>query len=704
MICKTESFWAKWCLILFIASLGCAAAKGDTNDVIIFEKLPPKIGSIRWENDQRLIKQRQELYRKRVPLPDAFGAAVPRAEGASLLRDKPTALNKVNLSPSKTPGWFQQTIFWSIAFAVAVFFILRKFFPELLAGVSQRFNPWHTAPAWLTVATEKVRAEDKRLDEFLATFRVGTSPRGTAVAPAKGDQVKEFYAQAAELLTRQRLLLQDIVRESDALARQKLLSRLRVEMEILQGVADFPEALSIWQAASALQGLLGQLTEKMGNVTPSSLRTVAGGLELIEEFLSTKLKPHLLADRPLQFLVVDDDWISRKAMSLALSKVFSEPDLVPDGEAALVKLAEKTYDVIFLDVQMPGMDGFELCIKIRETVLNAKTPVVFVSVHSDFNARARSTLSGGNDLMAKPFLTFEITVKAFTYAMQRRLHGHTEKLREPGRDLLDPLLRTFAKPEGPVPKVELTPRAASTVATDEMTAAFLARVRNHVEPLRALGQKLTLDSDEVIRQGLLVDGFLRINSLVANTGGEMNHPAYQMVIALEGLFRKLLESAKNSSASTLATIAAAVDLLPDLCAPGLKTTGQPPVELLVVDDDLVARRVLAGALQTMFPRPEGVESGEAALALAAEKTYDVIFLDVIMPGMDGFETCLKIRGTIPNRTTPVIFVTSQNDADAHAQMTRNGGNDILGKPFLTSEITVKALTFALRRRLQNYKL
>ena len=700
---KIKIFRVKCWLIFSIASLGCASMKGDTNDAIVFEKLPAKVGSIRWENNQRLIKERQESYRKYVPLPDAFGQQVPRAEGASLLRDQSSGRNAAK-SPPRAPGIFQKTFFWGVVFAVGGCFILRKFFPGRLAEFNQRFNPWHTAPVLLTVATEKVRAEEKPLDEFLATFRVGSSRAGTAVASAQPERVEEFYAQAAELLTRQRLLLQDIVREPGALIRQKLLSRLRVELEILQGVADFPEALSIWQAASALAGLLGQLTEKIGNVTPSSLRTVAGGLELIEDFLSAKLKPQLLADRPLQFLVVDDDWISRKAMSLALGKVFSEPDLVSDGAAALGKLAKKTYDVIFLDVQMPGMDGFELCVKLRETALNARTPVVFVSVHSDFNARARSTLSGGNDLMAKPFLTFELTVKAFTYAMQGRLHGHAEPLREPGRDLLDPLLRTFAEPERPMTKVELAPRDAAALATEEMTDAFLSRVKNHLEPLQALGRKLPLAADEVARQGLLVDGFLRINSLVANTGGEMRHPAYQLLVALDGLFRKLLESAKNSSPSTLITIASAVDLLPDLCALELNRAIQPPVNLLVVDDDLVARRVLVGALQKTFPRPESVESGEAALALAAEKTYDVIFLDVIMPGMDGFETCLKIRGTIPNRTTPVIFVTGQNDAHAHEQMIRNGGNDLLGKPFLTSEITVKALTFALRGRRQQFKL
>jgi PleD family two-component response regulator len=78
----------------------------------------------------------------------------------------------------------------------------------------------------------------------------------------------------------------------------------------------------------------------------------------------------------------------------------------------------------------------------------------------------------------------------------------------------------------------------------------------------------------------------------------------------------------------------------------------------------------------------------------------VIFLDVIMPGMDGFEVCAKIRDLVPNRATPVIFVTSLDDFEASAKVNRNGGNDLMGKPFLTSEIAVKALAFALRGRLQ----
>jgi len=78
----------------------------------------------------------------------------------------------------------------------------------------------------------------------------------------------------------------------------------------------------------------------------------------------------------------------------------------------------------------------------------------------------------------------------------------------------------------------------------------------------------------------------------------------------------------------------------------------------------------------------------------------VIFLDVLMPGMDGFEVCSKIRETAVNRTTPVVFVTGQRDFDARAEMRRAGGDDLMTKPFLTSEVTVKALAFALRGRLR----
>ena len=691
--------------LIIMAGLWCVQLRGATNKISGFETPPPLPGSLQWDKIHRTAKERQELYRKRVSIPGAVAQDVPRDEGANFANHQ-----KIVTAPAQPPvvasGIFRKILFFAAMFTFIGVLLVKKFAPDVL---NQWLNPWALAPAKERVFSEKIRAEEKAFDEFLATFRVGPAISPGAGSLEKRDPIKEFYARAAKLLDTQRKLLQDIGRESGDLARKKMLTNLCSEMSSLKDAAVFPEVLLMWQVASALEGLLKQFVEKMGNVTPSTLRTVAGGVDLLNNLCVPGLKPDLLEDRPLKFLVVDDDLISRQAMSLALKKTFGQADLAVDGATALVQTGQQAYDVIFLDVQLPGMDGFELCEKIRDSTLNRSTPVVFVTSQSDFDARAKSTLSGGNDLMGKPFLTFEITVKALALALQGRLHERVQKLLpkvDQGRADSLP-----AAVDNPLPAPSFATAAIplpSTTATPEMvdfTEAFLARASTHTGPLRDLCQKILQTSNEETRQNMLADGFLRINSLIARNGFEVVHPAYQICAALEGLFKKMLQDPKHSAPSALATAAAAVDLLPELCAPGLRAdlAINPPVHLLVVDDDLVARRVIVGALQTAFARPESVENGEAALALAEEKAFDVIFLDVVMPGMDGFEVCSKIRKTVPNRATPVVFVTGQSDSETRAEMTRSGGSELLEKPFLTAEITVKTLTFVLRGRLDRLK-
>ncbi len=414
--------WIKLSLILFTAGLWCLPLPGATNtNTREFETSPPQPGSIQWDNDQRIAKERQESYRKRVPIPDAIGGNVRRSATASLVNG-PKLVAAPSPAPTASSGNVLQMLFIAAAFILAGVLIVRRFAPHVLVGINQQFNPWMLAPD----PSAKVRAEEEAFVKFVKAFRVGPAALLRADLSRKVYPIDEFYARAKEILITQRKLLQDIGRESGDLVRQQMLMNLYFEMGVLKDEAGLPEALPVWQTASALEGLLKQLTEKIRNVTPSTLRTVAGGLDLLDDLCAPRLQPDLLTDRPLRFLVVDDDRISRQALSLSLKKAFSQPDLAVDGETALAQANQQAYDVIFLDVQMPGMDGFELCTKIRGTVPNSATPVVFVTHPSDFEARCKSTLSGGNDLMGKPFLTFEVTVKALTLALHGRLRGRTQ--------------------------------------------------------------------------------------------------------------------------------------------------------------------------------------------------------------------------------------------------------------------------------------
>ena len=94
---------------------------------------------------------------------------------------------------------------------------------------------------------------------------------------------------------------------------------------------------------------------------------------------------------------------------------------VADPIAALELCKQNSFDLIFLDIDMPGMNGFDLCKQIRALPHHAKTPVVFVTGLTDFASRAKSTISGGNDLIGKPFLMMELAVKSLTFLMKARL-------------------------------------------------------------------------------------------------------------------------------------------------------------------------------------------------------------------------------------------------------------------------------------------
>jgi CheY-like chemotaxis protein len=155
---------------------------------------------------------------------------------------------------------------------------------------------------------------------------------------------------------------------------------------------------------------------------------VANAVDFLNELCDPRIKPDLAEVPPISILVVDDEILSRRAIVYALEKAFLKPTSVENPEEALQIAVERFFDLIFLDVQMPNLDGFQVCERIREHPLNRNTPVVFVTSHNDFRVRAQSTLSGGSDFIAKPFMFIELTVKALAFV----LRGRIQRLKQQG--------------------------------------------------------------------------------------------------------------------------------------------------------------------------------------------------------------------------------------------------------------------------------
>src|SRR5579883_232255 len=255
----------------------------------------------------------------------------------------------------------------------------------------------------------------------------GQPPSGIQAERPVSPSAKFFKSVSMELADQQRLLLEG-ARSNDPGARQAVFLEIAERLRYLCYSSRQPELRPILQIAARLEELLKKLASSGSMVTTSELRTAAGGLEVIHDFYAVADNFRLPTDDTGRILVVDDDAITRFAISAALKEVVTKPDLASDGERGLSLANRETYDAIFLDVEMPGMNGFELCQKIHATELNPTTAVVFVTQHSDFETRSKAAELGGHDLIGKPFLALEITVKALTLILRARLRRHEHSI------------------------------------------------------------------------------------------------------------------------------------------------------------------------------------------------------------------------------------------------------------------------------------
>ena len=113
--------WIKPSLILFTAGLWCLPLRGATHtNTYQFETPPPQPGSIQWDIDQSVARERQERYRKRVPIPDAMGENVPRSAAASLVNG-PKMVVAPTPPPTASSGNVLQTVFFAAAFVLPGF-------------------------------------------------------------------------------------------------------------------------------------------------------------------------------------------------------------------------------------------------------------------------------------------------------------------------------------------------------------------------------------------------------------------------------------------------------------------------------------------------------------------------------------------------------------------------------------------------------
>src|SRR5438270_1632573 len=211
--------------------------------------------------------------------------------------------------------------------------------------------------------------------------------------------------------------------------------------------------------------------------------------------------------RPPRILAVDDQPINLELLAAYLGGVDCELTIARDGFEALGQIARRQPDLVLLDVVMPGMDGFEVCRRIKADPANRLLPVVLVTSLSDVDNRIRGLEVGADDILAKPIDRNELMARVLTLIRTKEIVDHL--------DDAEHVMLAFAK---------------AVEAKDCGTEAHVERVARGA---RALGEAAGLsggDLDSLYFGGLVHDvGKIGVPDAILLKTGSLSHAETELM-------------------------------------------------------------------------------------------------------------------------------------------------------------------------------
>ena len=116
------------------------------------------------------------------------------------------------------------------------------------------------------------------------------------------------------------------------------------------------------------------------------------------------------------------------------------------------------------------------------------------------------------------------------------------------------------------------------------------------------------------------------------------------------------------------------------------------LQVLIVDDMPANLKILRDTLEAEGYKVLPVPNGQKALQVAEKAVPDIVLLDIMMPGMDGYQVCQKLKSAPATAEIPVIFITAKDDRESLVKAFEAGGVDYINKPFEKTEVTLRVET------------
>ena len=379
-----------------------------------------------------------------------------------------------------------------------------------------------------------------------------------------------------------------------------------------------------------------------------------------------------------KILLVEDEPSAQTLYRNRLQREGFQISFAEDGEIALNAMASGQPDLVVLDLMLPKVNGTEMLAHIRSQEKLKNTPVLLIS-NAYMTEMSQKAMESG---ATRGLLKTECT---------------PARLVETVRDMLG-FESAFALSErlSEDKHMEAFVAAAEGALADEMT---LKNTREEfIQKAPAEVTKIREHCLAYVKAGETPAGIESLNQLYrhvrffATRAGLAGCMRTALVAnAFEALLFETMFKPAKASPSAPQTFAQAVDCLEHLSqdkGAGVNET-LPKAKILVVDDDPICNFAVVAALKRAHFEPVSFEDPAKAVETAKDAHYDVIFLDINMPGMNGFQVCEKLRKLPGYKETPMIFITSNTDFNNRAQSILSGGNDFIPKPISPVELVLK---------------
>jgi two-component system cell cycle response regulator len=406
-------------------------------------------------------------------------------------------------------------------------------------------------------------------------------------------------------------------------------------------------------------------------------------------------------------LVVEDNPLNMKLVRALLHKDSYRVLEAGNAEQGLVLARETKPDLILMDIQLPGMDGLSAVRILKKEPLLRNTPIVALTSYAMDGDVEKAQEAGCDGYLTKPVnaRNFSDTVRRL---LQDGLPSSSRNLE--GQPLRKKILIADDQPlnlkllEAQLPSHQYEVSCAHNgeeclekVTKDHPDLILLDIMMpgmDGYEVTRKLKQDPEFQGIPIILVTALGERKDKLKGLEAGADEFLNKPVHK--VELLGRIRSLILF-KQLREQFIARTRAGESCRDPMGHKDSTGSSSGKQRVLIVEDDSQDVRLIQFYLQDLPLETEVATSAEAALASLENRDVDLLLLDVLLPGMDGFDLCRRLKENPRTRNTQVLFITCLSDLESKAKSFETGGDDLLIKPINGYEFHIRVQTLLKKK-------